>query len=103
MSTGKGTANADVPAEMQDAPCLTDEEIRELARVAVNVARHFGVPQDMEWSSTATSHFRRTSLGAGEAGQVHPEDEERRDRLPDRADGEIVPTLTTRRRGEDRT
>lgn len=49
VSTGKGTANADVPAEMQDAPCLTDEEIRELARVAVNVARHFGVPQDMEW------------------------------------------------------
>jgi pyruvate,water dikinase len=49
VSTGQGTANADVPVNMQDAPCLTDDEIRELARVAMNVERHFGVPQDMEW------------------------------------------------------
>ncbi len=49
VSTGKGTANADVPPELQDAPCVTDDEIRELARVAVDVERHFGVPQEMEW------------------------------------------------------
>jgi pyruvate,water dikinase len=49
VSTGVGTANADVPPELQNVSCLTDEEIRELARVAVNVERHFGVPQDLEW------------------------------------------------------
>ena len=50
VPSGEGTAIADVPAELQDAPCLTDEEIRELVRVAVGVERHFGVPQDLEWA-----------------------------------------------------
>jgi pyruvate, water dikinase len=49
VSTGNGTAKADVPAELQEAPCLTDDEIRELVRVALGVERHFGAPQDMEW------------------------------------------------------
>jgi pyruvate,water dikinase len=49
VSTGKGTASAAVPPELQDAPCLTDEEIREVARVAADVERRFGLPQDMEW------------------------------------------------------
>jgi pyruvate,water dikinase len=49
VSTGRGTAKADVPAALQDQPCLTDEEIRELVRVALGVEKHFGAPQDMEW------------------------------------------------------
>jgi pyruvate, water dikinase len=50
VSTGSGTAKAEVPAEMQLEPCLEDAEIRELVRVALDVERHFGVPQDMEWA-----------------------------------------------------
>lgn len=49
ISTGTGTAKADVPFHMQNAPCLDDAEIHELVRVALNVERHFGAPQDMEW------------------------------------------------------
>jgi pyruvate, water dikinase len=49
VPTASGTAKADVPAELQDEPCLTDGEIRELVRVALGVEKHFGVPQDMEW------------------------------------------------------
>jgi pyruvate,water dikinase len=49
VSTGQGTVKGDVPAELQDQPCLTDAEIHELVRVALDVERHFGVPQDMEW------------------------------------------------------
>lgn len=49
VPVGKGTAKADVPPHMQDAPCLEDREIQELMRVALNVEKHFGVPQDMEW------------------------------------------------------
>ena len=49
VPAGGGTANADLPPELQDAPCLGDDEIRELARVAVSVERHFGGPQDLEW------------------------------------------------------
>lgn len=50
VSTGTGTAKADVPAELQEQPCLTDAEIHELVRVALDVEKHFGVPQDMEWA-----------------------------------------------------
>jgi pyruvate,water dikinase len=50
VSTGNGTIKADVPAEMQEEPCLTDAEIHELVRVALGVEKHFGVPQDMEWA-----------------------------------------------------
>jgi pyruvate, water dikinase len=50
VATGNGTAKADVPAEMQMLPCLEDHEIRELVRIALEVEKHFGVPQDMEWA-----------------------------------------------------
>ncbi|NTU59944.1 MAG: hypothetical protein HGA98_02670 [Deltaproteobacteria bacterium] len=46
---GTGTAKAEVPAELQDLPCLEDAEIQEIVRIALNVEKHFGVPQDMEW------------------------------------------------------
>jgi len=49
VSTANGTAKADVPVDLQDMPCLEDDEIRELARIALHVEKHFGVPQDMEW------------------------------------------------------
>ncbi len=44
-----GTVVVDVPPELQDEPCLEDREILEIVRIAMDVERHFGVPQDMEW------------------------------------------------------
>lgn len=49
VPTTTGTAKADMPSHLQDVACLDDMEIRELVRVALNVEKHFGVPQDMEW------------------------------------------------------
>jgi len=49
ISTLKGTVQADVPSHLQELPCLQDEEISELVRIALDVEQHFGVPQDMEW------------------------------------------------------
>lgn len=46
---GKGTMKADVPADLQELACLEDAEILEIVRIALNVEKHFGVPQDMEW------------------------------------------------------
>lgn len=46
---GKGTMRAEVPAHLQELPCLEDPEIQEIVRIALNVEQHFGVPQDMEW------------------------------------------------------
>ena len=41
---------ADTPAELRDAPCLSDDEIRALAAVARRVEAHYGAPQDIEWA-----------------------------------------------------
>ena len=49
VSTLNGTIKADVPSHLQELPCLQDEEIHELVRIALGVEKHFGVPQDMEW------------------------------------------------------
>jgi len=48
--TGK-TIHVDVPAERQDQPCLTDEEIVKLAELAKHIEEHYGGrPQDIEWA-----------------------------------------------------
>jgi len=44
-----GTTYVKVPKELQEEPCLDDEEIHEITKTAIDVERHFGVPQDMEW------------------------------------------------------
>jgi len=49
---GSGTTVADVAAEMRARPCLSDEEIRALARLGARVERHYGTPQDIEWAVT---------------------------------------------------
>lgn len=45
----KGTVLVDVTKEMAEAPCIDDEEMLEIVRVAKTVEDYFGVPQDMEW------------------------------------------------------
>lgn len=45
----RGTAVLPVPKALQDKPCLQDEEIQEIVRIALNVEAHFDMPQDMEW------------------------------------------------------
>jgi pyruvate, water dikinase len=47
---GSGVVVADVPGPLRERPCLTDDEIRELARLGRQVEEHFGVPQDIEWA-----------------------------------------------------
>jgi pyruvate,water dikinase len=50
---GSGTTSDDVPRQLRDQPCLNDDQIRALARVAQRVERHYGTPQDIEWALTA--------------------------------------------------
>jgi pyruvate,water dikinase len=40
----------DVPLEKQNIPCLSDEEIIELANIGKAIERHYGSPQDIEWA-----------------------------------------------------
>jgi pyruvate,water dikinase len=47
--TGK-TTHAKVPADRQEAPCITDQEILKLAELAKRIDKHYGKPQDIEWA-----------------------------------------------------
>ncbi|MBW1675884.1 MAG: pyruvate, water dikinase [Deltaproteobacteria bacterium] len=44
------THEVPVPKELLGKPCLSDEQIYELASYARKVKAHFGQPQDMEWT-----------------------------------------------------
>ena len=48
--TKDGADWADVPAHMQGMPCISDEEILEIARVAESAEKILDGPQDMEWA-----------------------------------------------------
>ncbi|MGD0232238.1 MAG: PEP/pyruvate-binding domain-containing protein [Syntrophorhabdales bacterium] len=49
QSGASGTLYQGLTEDLSDRPCLDDAEIKEIARTAVQVEEHFGLPQDMEW------------------------------------------------------
>jgi len=48
--SGRGVVDEEVPSHLRDQPCLSDEEVQALARVARRVERHYGSSQDIEWA-----------------------------------------------------
>jgi pyruvate, water dikinase len=66
--TGRVTVR-DTPADLREAPCLTDEEIRALAAVARRVENHYGAAQDIEWAvlDAPFAHDPAGSLAPGAA------------------------------------
>ncbi|MEM2971617.1 MAG: phosphoenolpyruvate synthase [Candidatus Bathyarchaeia archaeon] len=48
-NTGK-TVHVEVPAEKQEQPCITDDEILKLAELAKRIEQHYGKAQDIEWA-----------------------------------------------------
>ncbi len=51
-----GTEEKQVPADLQNVPCLSDDQIKELARYAVSLEEHYKIAQDMEWALEADSN-----------------------------------------------
>lgn len=47
---GRGTVRVAVAAGRRTLPCLPDEQVREVARLARRAERHYGCPQDVEWA-----------------------------------------------------
>ena len=45
-----GTTQASVPPEQQLRYVITDEEAEQLARYAVEIEKHYGLPMDIEWA-----------------------------------------------------
>ncbi|HEX8743236.1 MAG TPA: PEP/pyruvate-binding domain-containing protein [Thermoleophilaceae bacterium] len=48
--SGRGTAVEDVDGDEARRPALSDERVREVARLALHVAERRGAPQDVEWA-----------------------------------------------------
>ena len=46
---GVGTEEVEVPKELQDKQILTDQQILELAKYAIDIEKHYGRPMDIEW------------------------------------------------------
>ncbi len=57
VATENGSTKAEVPPEMQDLPCLNDDEILQIVRIGMHVETHFGVAQDMEWVIDKDLHY----------------------------------------------
>jgi pyruvate,water dikinase len=53
VEAGTGLRRVPVAAERQDASCLTDDEVRRVARMSLAIEAHFGRPQDIEFSLDA--------------------------------------------------
>lgn len=45
----KGTHVVDVPVELQNVPCLNEEEIKLLVELAKSIEKYYGAAQDIEW------------------------------------------------------
>lgn len=45
-----GVGAEEVPEDDQLRACLTDDELKELARLGLRVESHYGKPQDIEWA-----------------------------------------------------
>lgn len=40
----------DVPENLRDVPCLTQEQVKQLTSMVLKLERHYQYPQDMEWA-----------------------------------------------------
>lgn len=54
--TGK-TIHAEVPPERRKQPCLSDEEVKKLAELAIKIEKHYGMPMDIEWAIDRDMNF----------------------------------------------
>ena len=49
-SDGQGVLDTAVDPEMQNVPCITDEQLAALWQMARRIEAHYGSPQDIEWA-----------------------------------------------------
>jgi pyruvate,water dikinase len=75
---GGGTSRRHLTAEESMRPVLDDEEVCQLAGLAVQIERHYGVPQDTEWALDAEGHVwmlqsRPVTSAATGAREIAPE------------------------------
>jgi pyruvate,water dikinase len=53
-----GTMEEPTPAELSEAPCVSDEELQQLRETARRIERHYGCAQDIEWAIDQQGNLR---------------------------------------------
>jgi len=53
LTVGSTTRTEDVPQDMRSRFCISDEDVTELARIAMRIETHYGRPMDIEWGRDA--------------------------------------------------
>lgn len=48
--SGRAVEKVDVDERRRDVACMSDDELRAVARLARRVEKHYGCPQDVEWA-----------------------------------------------------
>jgi pyruvate,water dikinase len=80
MPNAPGVTARPTPAHLREQACLSDDEIRALARIARQVEDHYGTPQDIEWAlvedpaeaAPGPAASGSTASGRAAPGQVAP-------------------------------
>lgn len=66
----------DVPEQLQTIPCLTDEQLEQLARAGMSLERYYKRPQDVEWTFDSQGELyilqSRPLWSGGDAGLSVP-------------------------------
>jgi len=57
-----GVAEEECPADLSSTFCLTDEEAKEVGRLGIQLEKHFGVPQDVEWAIDRDSELPKSII-----------------------------------------
>jgi len=55
---GGGTVEEETPAQLREAPSLSDPELMQLREVARRIEKHYGRPQDIEWAFDQQQQLR---------------------------------------------
>jgi pyruvate,water dikinase len=50
VANGCGTRVTGVPSGQQGVPCISVDEVMEIAQMGLRIEKHYGCPQDIEWA-----------------------------------------------------
>lgn len=70
-----GIVEEDVPIELREKPCLTNEQVERLAEYLRTIEAHYRCPQDVEWALDDRDRFFILQVRPLRLGAIHHENE----------------------------
>lgn len=73
QQAAEGVSFAEVEAEQQHIPCLTETQLREVAKLVRACSTHFNCPQDIEWAIAEGQLYLLQSRPITTLNSIHPD------------------------------